>query len=230
MSRLPSGRIASQVHGLAADGCLIADLDPEGIEEHDRIHRLKRPGLPRRHLGVNGTGDRADEVRRDLHHVHLAEKRLDLAHREAAGVQRQNLVVEAGESPLVLADQLRRERPVAITRDVERQRAVVGQDRLTARAVAVIDGPRRLLAARRIPEMVRQLAAEHPLDQGLLEPLRNDLDLALRHRAGGAGELVEDRLKDGRGFGFAGPGHRNSSRYAPHTKFLTPSWRARSDI
>jgi hypothetical protein len=87
-----------------------------------QIHRLERTPLPRRDLGVNGIGDGADEVRRHLHDVHLAEKGLDLAQREAAGVQRQNRVVEAGEPPLVFPGQLRLEGPVAIARDIQRER------------------------------------------------------------------------------------------------------------
>ena len=73
-----------------------------GIEEHDRIHRLERPRLPRRHLGHHRIGDGADQIGRHLDAVHLAEERLNLAAGEAAGVQRDHFIVESGEASLVL--------------------------------------------------------------------------------------------------------------------------------
>jgi hypothetical protein len=59
--------------------------------------------------------------------------------------------------------------------------------------------------------MVRQLAAEHPLDHNLLKAFGDGVDLGLRHRSGGAGELIEDRLRNVRRLRFARPGHRYSS-------------------
>jgi hypothetical protein len=38
----------------AASGFRSSELHAERIEEHHRIHRLERPGLPRRDLGVDG--------------------------------------------------------------------------------------------------------------------------------------------------------------------------------
>jgi hypothetical protein len=85
--------------------------------------------------------------------------------------------------------------------------------------------------------MVRQLAAEHPLDQGLLGPRRDDVDLALRHRARGAGCEIEaseakdsaanwSRIVSKTSVGFGWRVRRIKTPHAmPHTKFLTlPSW------
>ena len=114
--------------------------------------------------------------------VHLAEERLDLAHGEPARIQRDDLVVEAGEASLVFADQARLERAGAIARDLERQRPVVGQHRLPARAIAMIGRVLGLRPARRIAQMVRQLAAQRPLDDRLLEPADRRVELLGRER------------------------------------------------
>ena len=44
------------------------------VEEHDRIHRLEQAASPRGHVCHDAVGDRADQIRRDFHAVHLAEK------------------------------------------------------------------------------------------------------------------------------------------------------------
>ena len=61
-------------------------------------------------------------------------------------------------------------RPRAIARYGERQRSVVGQHGLAARTVTVIRRLVRLRAAGRVPQVVRALAAQRPLDDGVLEP------------------------------------------------------------
>ena len=47
-----------EIHRLAPDGRLLANLDAQGIEEDHRIHRLERPLLPRRGLRDDRIGDR----------------------------------------------------------------------------------------------------------------------------------------------------------------------------
>jgi hypothetical protein len=54
-------------------------------------------------------GDFADEGRGHLRAVHLQQISLDLPHRHAAGVQRDDLRIKASESPLVLGDDQRLE-------------------------------------------------------------------------------------------------------------------------
>ena len=63
------------------------------------------------------------------------------------------------EAALVLRDQARLKRALAIARDIDRQRAVVSQDGLGARAITVIGRIVWLAAPGRVPEMVGQLAA-----------------------------------------------------------------------
>ena len=90
------------------------------------------------------------------------EKRLNLAHGEPARIERDDLVVEAGEAALVFADQPRLERAVPVARHRERQRAVIGQHRLPARPIAMIGRVLGLGPTRRIAEMVGQLGAQAP--------------------------------------------------------------------
>jgi hypothetical protein len=59
----------------------------------------------------------------------------------------------------VLADQARLKRAVPIARHVDRQRAVVGQHGFAARAMAMIGAIIGLHSARRVAEVVGQLAA-----------------------------------------------------------------------
>lgn len=53
---------------------------------------------------------------RHLGPIHLFQVRLDLAHRHAARIQQQDLIVETGPTGLMLGNQLRLEVAVAITR------------------------------------------------------------------------------------------------------------------
>ena len=59
------------VDRLVADDALVADLDPDGVEEDQRIDRLERPVLPFGDLLQDGVGDGRDQVRRDVDAVEL---------------------------------------------------------------------------------------------------------------------------------------------------------------
>ena len=84
-----------EIDGFAADGALVAHLDAQGIEEHHRIHRLERALLPGGDLGVDRIGDRANQIGRDLHGIHLGEEGLNLAHGQPARVEGEDLVVRS---------------------------------------------------------------------------------------------------------------------------------------
>ena len=142
MSRVPSGSTPErQVDRLVAHHRVLADLHAQRVEEHHRVHRLERPRLPGGDLGHDGVGDRADELGRDLHAV-AARARSPWISRigHAARVHGHDLVVEAGEAPLVLGDEQRLEAAVAIARHLHTQWTIVGEHRLGAGAVAV-EGP-----------------------------------------------------------------------------------------
>ena len=96
---------------------------------------------------------------------------LDLAHRHAAGIEAQNLVVEAVEPGLALGDQLRLEAAGPVTRHRNVDRAVLGQDRLRARPVAAVPAATARGIAFLIAQMLAQLGPKRTLDQRLLELL-----------------------------------------------------------
>jgi hypothetical protein len=82
-------------------------LDPDGVEEHQRIADIERPVLPFRHLVQHRVGHRRDQIGRNVDAVQLLEVAADLAHRHAARVHRDDLLVEVRKAPLILGDQLR---------------------------------------------------------------------------------------------------------------------------
>jgi len=49
-----------EIDGLVAHDGILADLDPQRVEEHHRVHRLERAALPGAHLGHHRVGDRTD--------------------------------------------------------------------------------------------------------------------------------------------------------------------------
>jgi hypothetical protein len=77
----------------------------------------------------------------------LLEKRLDLAHRHATRVHRDDLVVEARETRLVLGVQQRLETALAVARHLDSNGSLVGHHRLGADAAAMPDrgGPPALV-------------------------------------------------------------------------------------
>jgi hypothetical protein len=92
---------------------------------------------------------------------------LYLANRHSAGVERQNLVVKAAPAGLVLRDQLRLERAVAVTRNINRQFAELALQGLLALAIAGIAGGvlYRLILA--MAKVVSHLRFQRLLDQQL---------------------------------------------------------------
>jgi hypothetical protein len=111
---------------------------------------------------------------------------------------------------------------------VHRQWPVVGQDRLAARPVSMIRRVVGLGAAGRIAQVMGQLATPRALDNGFLEAANGRLELLGRQRPL-ADKLIENlvgnrRQRGVRQQGLAASGHSRCSWYAPHTKFLTPSF------
>src|SRR6185295_16571853 len=101
------------------------------------------------------------------------------------------------EPALVFGDQPRLKRSVAIARDINRQRTIVGQHRLAARAITMIRGVVRFVAARWVAEMVTQLAAQRALDQCFLERAHGGIELLGGNRSL-ADELIEYLARDRR--------------------------------
>src|SRR3546814_16677464 len=88
--------------------------------------------------------------------VLLGQKTLNLAHRHAPGIHRDDLVIKPGKAPFVLGNQNRPKAAVAIPRDGQTYWAIACEHRFGALAIAPL---RRLAWAPRaspIPPMVAQ--------------------------------------------------------------------------
>jgi hypothetical protein len=57
------GDAEGKISGLVAHHPLVADLHPQRIEEHHRIERLQRAGLPFGHFSRHRVRHRADQLR-----------------------------------------------------------------------------------------------------------------------------------------------------------------------
>ncbi len=172
-----------QVHRLVADPAVVADLDPQRVEEHHRVHRLQRPVLPGDRLRHDLVGNRADEVGRDLGAVALGQERLDLAHAHASGVHGDDPVIKPGEATFMLGDQDRGEGAVPVAGKLHAHRTTLGQQGLAAGAVALVGLAFGLVFAWPISQMQVHLRGHRPLDHCLLERQEQVLNLAGRHRS-----------------------------------------------
>src|SRR5439155_4828363 len=101
----------------------LTDLEDERVEEDDRVDVVERPLLPLAHVLHDRVGDPADQVAADADAVDLGQVRLDVARRQAARVEREDLVVEPLEAPLPLPDDLRLEAALAIPRRFDPHRS-----------------------------------------------------------------------------------------------------------
>jgi hypothetical protein len=205
--------------GLVAHETLIPDLHPQGVEEDDRIDRLERPRLPGGDLLEHGVRHRTDQVRRDVDAVEIVQMPDDLAGAHPSGIHGNDLLVETGEPPLVLRDQLRIEVRLPVARDVERQLAGVRRHRLAAVAVAAIAG----LAGF---EMVVHLRVQSPLGERLLQLIEQAVGVECGLRVGTGQKLVEQPVRDSRGlasghggspsFPLCPPAHEIPDSPVPH--------------
>ena len=160
----------------------------------------------------------------DTSMAYLGQMTLDLAHRHAAGVHRDDPLVEAGKAALVLRDQLWLETTGAVARHIDAQRTFVGEHRLAAAAIAVVPAP--AVGAR---QMDTQLGAQRAFDDGSLQLLEYGLDASGVHRAGDQllkQVLGQDRFRRSRRRGLfarhggllnlviVGPSHKNPDTLA----------------
>ena len=181
-----------EIDGLVADQALVADLDPDGVEENQRIARFQRPVLPFGDRLQHRIGDRGNQVRRHLQPVELKQMALDLPNRHAARIHRHDLVVEAWKPPLIPLDQLRIERPLPIARNAHIDLRRFGQDGLLRIAVAAVLRP----FCRFIVEMIVQLRVQNALRQRLLQLIEKPILRKHRSRVAPRQKFVQRVLLD----------------------------------
>lgn len=104
----------------------VANLHPQGVEVDDRVGRLQWPVLPRDDLVDHAVGHRRDQIRRNLDAVQLADVGLDVASAYASSIEDDDLLIDTGESPLILADQHRIGAAPAIARNVQHHPLAAG--------------------------------------------------------------------------------------------------------
>lgn len=122
----------------------------------------------------------------------------DLPGAHAPGIHGHDLVVEAGEAPLVLGDELGIERRLPVPRDLQLDPAGLGGDRLPSIAVAAVAD----LVARQV--MVH-LGVQGALGQRLLQIVEQAVGVEGRLGIGAGQQLVQEFVRNAGGFAS---GHR----------------------
>src|SRR5271167_1020349 len=160
---------------LVLDEAFIPNFNAQRVEENNRIDGIERSILPVPDLLQNGIGDAADKIRGYIDAIELRQMPLDLAHRHAARVKAQNLIVKAIEPCLALRDELRLKGAGPVAGNENLNFPVLAQKRLRACAVAAITASPSGRVALLVAQMLRQLRAERPLNQSLLKVLEKPI-------------------------------------------------------
>ncbi|MBO2443863.1 hypothetical protein J4557_40710 [Actinomadura nitritigenes] len=162
----------------------LADLDVEGVDQHDRIHRIERPSPPGLHLFHDFVGDPRDQVARHLDLIDLGQVRADLPGGQALGIQRGDRLVEPFDPAGVLGHDLRLEHPRPVPRHLDPHRPDLGRHRLSRGAVAVVAGRDGRAFAPLIAQMIGHLGFQRGLQHGLGDPGRQPVRPDQRHPLG----------------------------------------------
>jgi len=138
------------------------------VDEDHRIYAIEGSGLPVGHLREHPVGDVRDRVLRHPGPIDLSQMRRHLTRREALRRQRQHQLIDTIEAPLTFADDLRIERRLAISRDIDLDRSDLGHHRLRPLAVPRVRRP----AASGLVAGVAQVLVHLALERRLQHPLR----------------------------------------------------------
>ena len=120
------------------DQPLVPDLDPECIEEDQRIARLERPVLPFGDRFQNSIDDRRDQVGGDIDSVEFRPSGPGSPARSCRARTSTRSCRRSRKPPLIALDQLRIERSLPIARNAHVDLRVLGQDLLLRVAVAMV--------------------------------------------------------------------------------------------
>ena len=138
---------------------------------------VQGPGLPGLHLLDHLVGDPADGLLGYRGAVDLLEVRGDLPGGQALGIQRQDDLIDPGQPPLPLLDDLRLERPVPVPGHLHLDLAgALGQHRLGPGPVTDVPRVRVRTAVLLMPQVLGQLLVQrcfqHRLSQLLEQTVR----------------------------------------------------------
>jgi hypothetical protein len=163
------------IDGFVADQAFVADLDPQRVEKDHRIDRVERPVLPFPNLLEDGVGDPADQIGGNLNPVKLLQVSLDLANREAPGIEADDPIVEPMEPGLPFGDDLRLKAAIAVARHRDLDRSVIADHGLARIPVAAVAAAAAGRVALLVSQMLAQFGAERPFQQALLKFLEQTL-------------------------------------------------------
>ena len=93
----------------------------DAIKIDDRIHCIERPGLPLFYFIHYAVSDRRNKRRRYFRAIHFSEVLLDFTHRHATGIQRDDLVIKAHPTSLMLGNDLRLKTAFTVTGNLDGQ-------------------------------------------------------------------------------------------------------------
>jgi len=170
---------------LGADQPLVADLYPDRVEEHQRMGRIERAGLPCGDLLEYGVGDGRYQVRRNVDAVHIAQMPGDLPGAHAVRVHRDDLVVEAWKAALIFGDQLRVEPALPVARHIDVDVAGVGHHRLAAIAIPAV------VRFGFVAQVMIHLGIERAFRQRLLQGIEQAALIQRRRRIAARQKLIE---------------------------------------
>ena len=180
-----------------------SDMHHDAIHKHDRPDRFQPSSLPRLDFFSEIFGDLRHQRRRDLRAVQLLDDVLNVARRQPLGVQRQNLLIEARQPTLILAQQQRFKGSVAVAGNGQRQPSHVSLDRLRTGSVPPIASlrgtARRIRCGVRVrsrddligrlsprgghsPQMRIELRVEHPFQRRFHQRSHHLIELFQRCR------------------------------------------------
>ncbi len=152
-----------QVDRAVAHLTVLAALDHDRVQIHDRVDRVQRPRLPGFHVVQHRVGHRGDQRRRHLHLVQLVEVLLDLPGGHAPRVQTDDPIVESVETLLAFADDLRLELALAVPRHLQLHLAALAGHRLLPVTVAAVAAALALRSVLGVTEVLGHLAFQRTL-------------------------------------------------------------------
>ncbi|GAA1143775.1 hypothetical protein GCM10009577_79670 [Streptomyces javensis] len=139
----------------------------DGIDEDHRIDGVEGAALPFGHALQHLVRDGGDCLAGDLGTIDLRQVGLDLAGGQALRGQRDDHLIDAGQTLLPLLDNLRLEGAVAVAGHGYLHRSDIGQDCLGAFAVAGVAA----VLARRVVLVIAEVVGDFTLQGGLQQPL-----------------------------------------------------------
>lgn len=117
---------------------VLANLDDNAVQIHNRINGIKWSGLPFGDSVDYAVGDFGNERCRHIGIVHFLECSNDFTGAQALGIQRQDLIIHLRQAALVLPQKLRLKRSIAVTRAVDLNFAVLALQTFGRAAISAV--------------------------------------------------------------------------------------------